>query len=384
MRSAQLILASVGRHVRMLWGRIPSGRIEVVVLWGVGLVLGALAFRQTLDLPLPAAIACWLAAAVFGLVLAMRVEPILWEEPAADGSGAEPEPKPKSEPVQPKRRPVRPLLDLVEIPGGTFRMGSTPPTEEQVGAYAREWVEVLGGELEERTSQVREWLQVELPAHEVRLSPFLMARVPVTRGQWRDVMPAAPEEWGRRRDRLQPATHVDWPQALAFCNALSEREGLTPCYHRDEEGEWQWDRAADGYRLPTEAEWEYACRAETETAWFWGDGAEGADTHAWHRGNSGGEIDPVGAKAPNPWGLHDMAGLVYEWCWDRFGAYPQEAQSLLQDPTGPSEGDRRVVRGGSFADPPVALRSAFRYAAEPELRAVNLGLRCVRSRARQP
>jgi formylglycine-generating enzyme required for sulfatase activity len=141
---------------------------------------------------------------------------------------------------------------------------------------------------------------------------------------------------------------------------------------------------ADGYRLPTEPEWEYACRAGTETTWFWGDDPGGADTHAWHRGNSAVKIKPVGGKAPNPWGLHDMAGLVYEWCWDRFGAYPREARSPLQDPIGPSEGDTRVVRGGSFDDPPVVLRSAVRDVVEPEDRSDDLGLRCVRSRARQP
>jgi formylglycine-generating enzyme required for sulfatase activity len=382
MRLAPLILTSVRRHAQTLWGRIPSGRIEVAVLWAGGLALGALAFRQTLDLPLPAAIACWVAAGACGLILAVRAEPILWEEPAAGGSGTEPARKPK--PAPPKQRRVRPLLDLVEIPGGTFRMGSPSPTEEQVAAYAREWVEALGGELEERTGQMREWLQTELPAHTVRLSPFLMARVPVTRGQWREVMPEAPAEWGRWRGKHQPATHVDWPQAIAFCNALSEREGMTPCYRQDEQGEWRWDRTADGYRLATEAEWEYACRAGTETTWFWGDDREGAGPHAWHRGNSGEEIKSVGGKTPNPWGLHDMAGLVLEWCWDRFGAYPEETQAPLQDPSGPSEGDRRVVRGGSFGFPPIFLRSAFRLVVEPELRAVSLGLRCVRSRARQP
>jgi len=153
MRLTERIAASVRRHARTLWERIPSGRIEVVALWGGGLVLGALVFRQTLDLPLPAAIACWLVAAVCGLVLAMRVEPILWEAPATGRAGAEPEPKPKSEPVQPERRPVRPLLDLIEIPGGIFRMGSPPPTEEQIAAYAREWTEALGGARSPRGAQ---------------------------------------------------------------------------------------------------------------------------------------------------------------------------------------------------------------------------------------
>jgi sulfatase modifying factor 1 len=380
MRVAQLNIAELRRHAQALWGRIPSGRLEVAVLWVVGLALGALAFWQTLDLPTPVAIACWVVAGACGLILATRAEPILWEERAAGRAGAEPTPKA----TPPKRRQIRLLLDLVEIPGGTFRMGSPPPTEEQVAAYAREWAEAGGGELEQRTSEVREWLRQELPAHRVGLSPFLMARVPITRSQWREVMTEVPEDWGGSKNEHQPATHVDWPQSLAFCNALSEREGLTPCYHQVGQGEWHWDRTVDGYRLPTEAEWEYACRAGTETTWFWGDDPEGADGHAWYRGNSGSEIKPVGGKAPNPWGLQDMAGLVWEWCWDRFGAYSQEDQSPLQDPTGPSEGDTRVVRGGFFDSPPGILRSAARFVVEPENRLGNLGLRCVRSRARQP
>jgi len=381
MRLAQLITASVRRRAQTLWGRIPGGRIEVALLWTAGLCLGALAFRQTLDLPLPAAIACWMATGACGLILAARAEPILWEESVATPPA---QPEPRTKPAPPTRRRVAPLLDLVEIPGGTFLMGSPPPSEGQAAAYAREWVEALGGELDEGTNQMRAWLQRELPAHVVSLSPFLMARVPVTRGQWREVMPQAPEEWGRRRGEREPATDVDWPQALAFCNTLSAREGLTPCYKRDEQGEWRWDRTADGYRLPTEAEWEYACRAGTETTWFWGDNPEGAEIHAWYHGNSGQTIKPVAGKAPNPWGLRDMAGLVYEWCWDRFGAYPEETQAPLQDPIGPLEGDTRVVRGGSFVAPPGVLRSAGRSVVGPGYRAAGLGLRCVRSRARQP
>ena len=386
MRLFQLNTASARRRARTLWERIPSGRLEVAALWVLGFAVGAALFWQTLELPTSAAIACWVAVGVCGLVLALRAKPILWEGPVAGGASAasDPEPEPESEPTPFEPRRARPLLDLIEIPGGTFRMGSSPPTEEQIAAYAREWHEALGGELEERITHVRQWLRSEQPAHAVRLSPFLMARVPITRGQWREIMTQVPEEWGQGGDQQEPATHVDWPQSLAFCNALSAREGLTPCYHQDGQGEWHWDRTADGYRLPTEAEWEYACRAGTETIWFWGDDPEGADIHAWYRGNSGMTLRPVGSKTPNQLKLNDMAGLVLEWCWDRFGAYPEDTLSPLQDPTGPTEGDRRVVRAGSFACPPAALRSAVRAVVVPEDRAVGLGLRCVRSRARQP
>ena len=367
-------------RLRALWGRLPENRIEVLLLWVCGLAFGAFAFWSTRDLPLPVALACWAAVAGLGLGLALCAEPILWEAATPD-----PESPAAREPDPPPSPRIPPLLDLVQVPGGTFRMGSPPATEGQIAAFARDWAEALDKQPQEAIDDVRRWLEREQPAHQVRLSPFLMARVPVTRGQWWTVLSAGPEEWSQTGDDADlPATHVDWPQSLAFCNALSAREGLTPCYRKDEQGEWQWDRTADGYRLPTEAEWESACRAGAETQWFWGDDPAGAEKYAWYRGNAGGSLKPVRSKAANPWGLHDMAGLVFEWCWDRFATYPGETEPPTLDPVGPEEGDSRVVRGGSFDDPPVFLRSAFRVVGRPVVRADALGLRCVRSRARQP
>ncbi len=161
------------------------------------------------------------------------------------------------------------------------------------------------------------------------------------------------------------------------------REGLTPCYREVEEGDWVWERAADGYRLPTEAEWEYACRADTTTRWFWGDRPDGADSHAWYRGNAEGCLHPVAEKSANPWELFDMAGLVYEWCWDHFGEYAEDQDPPPMDPMGPENGDPRIVRGGSFQLPPDVLRSALRGGVAPDVRDDYLGLRCVRSRVRQ-
>jgi formylglycine-generating enzyme required for sulfatase activity len=374
---------SAGRGLRRLWGRIPGSRLEIGLLWAIGLGLGAAGFVATLTLPLSAALACWAVVAAIGCWLAFGAEPLLWEAPPEPAAAAVAPTTAAPETSPTPARPAPPvLLDLVTIPGGDFRMGSPPATEAQIRAYAEEWAPLLDKKPEETLDQVRDWLKTEQPAHPVRLSPFRMARTPVTRGQWRAVMAEAPDDWGDGDDDL-PATHIDWPGSLAFCNALSEREGLTPCYLQDEQGDWHWDRAADGYRLPTEAEWEYACRAGSETRWFWGDEPDGADRHAWFRGNADGQLHPVGGKAPNRFELRDMAGLVFEWCWDRYGPYPPDPETRLDDPAGPVEGERRVVRGGSFDFPPFFLRSAGRDFGVPEFQDDSLGLRCVRSGARQ-
>ncbi len=369
--------AGLAGALRALWDRPPEV-LEVVLLWAAGLALGVLAVRAALDLPPAGALAAWGAAVALGFAFVWLAEPVLWEtEPETP-----PAPPPPPEPPPPP--PVRPLFDLVDIAAGDFRMGSAPATEAEITAYARDWAAVYGGEVEKRADDLRRWLANEQPPHRVRLSPFAIARTPLTRAQWRAVLTETPKEWSDQADDGNlPATHIDWPQALTLCNALSARERLAPCYRRDEQGGWHWDRGAEGYRLPTEAEWEYACRAGTRTRWFWGEDPARAKVYAWYSGNSKGSLKPVGGKRKNPWGLHDMAGLVLEWCWDRYGAYPPETDPPPLDPVGPDEGDLRVVRGGSFAVPPEGLRPARRGGAQPDVRGGNLGLRCVRSRARQ-
>ncbi len=245
-----------------------------------------------------------------------------------------------------------PLVDLVQIPGGSFRMGS-PESEEG------RWDD-------------------EGPVHEVRLSPFACMRFPVTRRLYAEILgkdPGWPE--GDADDR--PVNNVSWREAIELCNRLSEREGLEPCYRIKGE-EVEWNRAAGGYRLLTEAEWEYACRAGTQTRWFFGDEEERLGGHAWYDANSKGQPQPVGHKLPNAWGLHDMHGNVWEWCWDRFGKYSFE---LLRDPTGPDAGTGRAVRGGSFAVSSRVLRSAVRYGGRPAFRGGGVGFRCARGPGRQ-
>ncbi|WP_460497468.1 formylglycine-generating enzyme family protein [Glycomyces tarimensis] len=160
-------------------------------------------------------------------------------------------------------------------------------------------------------------------------------------------------------DRL-PVTNVSWWDAARFCNALSEGEGLRPAYRIVGEGDIELDAAADGYRLPSEAEWEYACRAGT-TGPRYGE----LDEIAWHRGNSGERLHEVGELAPNPWGLYDMLGNVWEWCFE------------LYDPE--VYGTYRVLRGGGWFDEHWSCRAGVRRRSMPTFRIDDLGFRVARS-----
>ncbi len=243
--------------------------------------------------------------------------------------------------------------EVVPLPGGVFEMGS-PKAEKG------------------RDSD-------EGPLHEVRVSPFACMRYPVTRRLYQAVVgkdPGSPE--GEADDR--PVNNVSWEDAVRFCNLWSEREGLAPCYEIREAGIID-RRGAGGYRLPTEAEWEYACRAGTRTRWSFGDEQSELDRFAWYGGNSGLQPQPVGRKEPNPWGLHDLHGNVWEWVEDRYGPYSAGPQI---DPTGPTTGNFRAFRGGSYLNVPRALHSAHRVGFEPARRDGGCGFRCVRATSRKP
>jgi len=217
----------------------------------------------------------------------------------------------------------------------------------------------------------------EKPRHQVRVSPFSMMTVGVTQRLYRAVMKQEPPD---EAEAELPIGDVRWFDAVNFCNALSELRGLRPCYQHTENG-WEWDRSADGFRLPTEAEREYATRAGSEDRWCFGDDEAKLGDYAWFEGNAKHNLHPVGQKTANAWGLHDLHGNVWEWCWDWFGSYSVDPVS---DPIGPSGGEYRVLRGGSFLVEPWVLRSAYRVRGGPEDLLWNVGFRCVRSVSRQP
>ncbi len=201
-------------------------------------------------------------------------------------------------------------------------------------------------------------LDPERPQHRVRITrPFYLGVHEVTQAQYEAVMGNNPsyfsanaggqaEVAGQLTDR-HPVESVAWPDAVAFCNKLSEKEGLKPFYELDGETARVPDWSGSGYRLPTEAEWEYGCRANSTTTYSFGNDPTEAGAYAWSADNSGGRTHPVGEKRSNPFGLFDMHGNVWEWCWDEFGdRYFDE--SPVDDPRGPTgiTPPRRVIRGG--------------------------------------
>lgn len=263
---------------------------------------------------------------------------------------------------------------MVRIPSGTFTMGS--PANE-LGRVADE------------------------PQHEVTLThPFFLQTTEVTKAQWDAVRTEGPTRGytdlavgrnGHHGDASgeHPVTEVSWFDVVKWLNLKSELEDLTPCYtldgspFRTGQATPQCDFDASGYRLPTESEWEYAARGGTISAYSSGPITytdtspldPNLDLIGWYGGNSGGNTHPVGQKQGNEWGLYDMSGNVWEWCWDWLGIYP----GAVTNPVGPASGGFRVFRGGNFSDFAHACRSARRGMSFPLARSSGIGFRAARS-----
>jgi formylglycine-generating enzyme required for sulfatase activity len=272
---------------------------------------------------------------------------------------------------------------FVQIQGGTFTMGSP---ENEKGRVPDEG-----------------------PQHQVTVSGFFIGKYEVTQKEYMEVMGTNPSEY---KGNNLPVENISWYEAVEYCNRRSQKEGLTPAYtidksmkdpnnkSRDDKVKWlvTWNRNANGYRLPTEAEWEYACRAGTTTRYWSGNdetslagienvldltamakysdlyrsfGVKAVNIHDGYADTS-----PVGSFAANPWGLYDMHGNVSEWCWDWDGMYASGAET---DPVGASYGETRISRGGNLASDAGDLRSANRRSnIDPSDRNYGLGFRLVR------
>jgi formylglycine-generating enzyme required for sulfatase activity len=228
----------------------------------------------------------------------------------------------------------------------------------------------------------------EVPHRVTLTQAFYVSSTEVTQAQWRAVMP-----WNESYTygANLPVERVTWFDALRYCNERSLREGLEPAYTITDpvyEGNHvvaatvAWNRSARGYRLLTEAEWEYACRAGSTTAFCRGGISEcggGSDPNldllGWYTVNSGRQTHLVETKEPNAWGIHDMHGNVWSWCWDLYGGYGESET----DPAGADSGSVRVIRGGSWNARASACRSAMRGLISPETALYDIGLRVART-----
>ncbi|MCL2442024.1 MAG: formylglycine-generating enzyme family protein [Treponema sp.] len=246
--------------------------------------------------------------------------------------------------------------EMIMIQGGTFTMGSP---EGEPGKH----------------------MDHEGPQHQVTLSSFYIAKFPVTQAEYLEIMGVNPSYYSGPDF---PVEQVTWNNAVDYCNRRSIAEGLTPVYTIDGNNV-TWNRNANGYRLPTESEWEYACRAGTQTPFNIGNSMDDA---GWHRDNALHPVTrrstfPVGQKRPNAWGLYDMHGNVLEWCWDWFAPYTPEPKV---NPTGPATSyrtapytNRRVYRGGCWDFPSTQCRSAYRFGQHQNFRFFYNGFRVARN-----
>jgi len=227
-------------------------------------------------------------------------------------------------------------MRLVNVPAGEFIMGCT---KEEVQ-------EVLEKHRGDRVAGVL--VPAETPRRKVRISQdFFIGAYEVTQKQYENAIGKNP---AKHKGADRPVECVSWHQAIAFCEWLNMNDKTKPARLR--------------YRLPTEAEWEHACRAGTTTSFYFGENASDLNEHAWHKGNSGGTTHEVGGKLPNPLGLYDMCGNVWEWCLDWHGKYPTEDGT---DPTGAASGRERIQRGGAWSYSGTAhCRSAARNWNRPE------------------
>jgi len=222
---------------------------------------------------------------------------------------------------------------------------------------------------------------------QVTLSAFHMSKYDITQSQYQAITGVNPSYFSGNADAATcPVEQVTWYDAVEFCNGLSSADGLQQVYtisgrtpatgYSITAATVTADFTKSGYRLPTEAQWEYAARAGTTTTYYWGNASDDPTLkkYAWYAANSGSATHSVGQKLPNAWGLYDMVGNVWQWCWDWYDTYPTEPQT---DPTGPSSGTSRILRGGCWGNSSSRLRSANRGGNDPYNVDSGVGFRVV-------
>ena len=286
-----------------------------------------------------------------------------------------------------EKAPEQPAEETLPPAGSTAAAAA-----ESEGKQADDgFVWIAGGSFLMGSPESENWRIEDETQHEVTVSGFFMSPYEVTQAEYQRLTGVNPSNF---QGENLPVENVSWLDAVRFCNRKSAEAGLTPAYAIDGDTV-TWNRAADGYRLPTEAEWEYACRAGTAAPFntIHATGPEEANYYGHYPyeieenyfndevletrpGQYRQTTVDVDSFDPNPWGLYNMHGNVNEWCWDLYGAYDLENTI---DPTGAKEGTRRVYRGGGWNDFGKNLRSAYRAAGELDMISFNLGIRLVRS-----
>ncbi len=240
------------------------------------------------------------------------------------------------------------IVDMIYVEGGTFEMGD----------------------------HFNEGNSDELPVHEVTLSSFYIGQFEVTQSEYESVMSINPA-YGYGVGDDYPVYYVSWYDAVEYCNVLSEQEGLTPCYNLSD---WSCDFDANGFRLPTEAEWEYAARGGVnwEDNYRYTGTTDDLDDYAWYSSNSGGQTHEVGTKFPNQLDIYDMSGNVWEWCNDWY-LHSYYCSSPDINPTGPDSGPFHVARGGSWCYHATCCRVAYRDISNPGAGDHYVGFRLARA-----
>jgi formylglycine-generating enzyme required for sulfatase activity len=242
-------------------------------------------------------------------------------------------------------------IPMVDIPSGTYLMGSKDGIDEE-------------------------------PIHSVKIKAFRMSATEISEELyygWRGagyhqvtVFKSSRYRDPRMAPQTIPMVNISWYDAVKFCNKQSKKEGLQPCYN---DSTWECDFSGSGYRLPTEAEWEYACRAKSTTMFSLGNDERVLGKTAWYSLNSDKRIHSVGQKKPNAWGLYDMHGNVWEWCNDWYGPYSGDETT---DPSGVPNGPGRVLRSGACNHPAFDCRASARTFGNPKYGGMFIGFRIVK------
>ena len=238
---------------------------------------------------------------------------------------------------------LRDQQDMVHVAGGTFKMGSTDSDADD----------------DEKT------------IHDVTLSDYYICQHTVTQQQWQKIMGSNPSYFNG--DNLS-VENVSWYDCVEYCNALSRHYGLKDCYLINGTTVSLQNGGRGGFRLPTEADWEFAARGGKRSCNFKYAGSDHLDEVAWYKDNSNSMTHPVCQKKSNELGLYDMSGNVWEWCWDWYDSYPSSPQS---NPLGASSGSDRVSRGGSWYNNFARCRVSYRNSVAPDYRSSGLGMRLV-------